>query len=574
MAATLVSSQVKTKPIFQKDRSSAAAIVTKKPKPPATATVPAVDEGFVDWGYLRVNRPETVSALVEMVRKGERDLVTLGGLTTQDRLKDYASGGYRPSPKPSEPSGGATRSGILSRPGASTVLTRPNPGIASTLKTPPTSSVVKLLIPLDVSPGKVDFGSVVDGQSVRKVVYLRNAPAGVAKASLDPKSPFKILRIDVLEGRYTLQRAGAWMGSLINTYGPESAGIPSNLGGPGASSAVGRPRLNSAVIGRLNQGSGASKTSPFALKAESAAVSAALKGRREATTAPFEVDAPEGASVRVTLEFRPKFNLFGGDFVGRHEANLELACGSQTANVKLNAFFEGVNLGVITIPADREYTLFASPKQEKHPSGGNMVTAEQNFRFGFKLTFLNPKADSPVHIFPVDLPPGVTLQESSPGVAKNGRTEGYVGFNARFWGDDRGAQYGMGQEILLRITSDRSDRYLSLTLNLLPAMRAYSVRGSLDNVFYDIKMTCFQDGFIDAEFDYHTSNAWPTDGEFKFSIDGVEMVHYTSIWMTGDNRMKSTGKPRFKSDRLAAEWERFVQKPGTFWIKVTEKFRL
>lgn len=524
---------------------------TPPPRPPKEATIPA-NGAIVGWDFIRANHADVFSNIVGRVKTSGEALAELGGLVQNDALKNYRNGA-------NQPSGGATSEPNRIR----------RPGLGSAVQLRPTTSLAALLRKLEIAPKVVDFGSVVDGQAVRKVIYVRNVPAGVTQATLATKASFRILEVKVLEGRYAFAGERKLADSLILTGSNESAGI-GGFGSETRNSILTRPSSitrSGAILSGPNRASAAVKITP-SIKA--------LAKRTVANEAPFEVDATEGSTVRFVVEYKPKWNLNGPDFVGKAEANLDLMCGGTPGTVPLRAQFEGVNIGVVPIPESREFTLLASHKTEKHPSGGNQVTVNQHLHFSIPIILLNPKDKQTVGFSGFDLPPGVTLDGDVQSFeASNGKTLVNLPIDVHYRGDGySGAELGMGQEMIFLMAYGNTRRYLSITLNLLPDIREYSVRGSLDNVYYDISVIARSTGFMDIDYDFHTSNAWPTDAEFKFSIDGVQHAAYNTIWMTDDNRMKAKGTVTLKSDALAAEWERFVQKGGSFWIKVTEKFRL
>lgn len=536
--------------------------ITIRPKrAPVEKTEPATEVQQVDWSYVQRNFPGMITKLSSQVKAGKLNARVLGGLVNPGQLNklmdeappedpDEDKPPTEPQPEPNPNPGAGSppnKSGGIS-----------GKAISSLAKTRSTISVA-MLFPLE-APFAVNFGDVYDGQRVRKAIYVRNVPSGKFTADLRTNSPFRIVEMSVSSG--ILQRISefAIAGSLFQTgsseYDPNS-GILSQ-----ASKAKTAPLFSKGSQGSGGGGIGA--------RIDTKVSTSALLRRTKTTEAPWELDAEEGNTVRIVIEFRPKFGLSNGDPVGLHKNALKLACASRDKTVEIAGKFNGINIGAFAIPDSREFDLIIGPKTEKHPSGGNMVPKLQKVVIDIPLKFISVKDNAYASVTPVSLPQGIRMTNKSFDITKGASVQ-YCSIEAQMGGAPNfDVQYGQGQEIVFVVNTDNRSQEVTISLNVYPDLKQFTARGRMENTNYVLSAVANTEGFITIDAEFKSTNAWPTDCEAKFIIDGVEMAYLKWIWLRSSNGMKYKNTHTFKSDILEQDWTRFALKPASFWIKISE----
>jgi hypothetical protein len=94
----------------------------------------------------------------------------------------------------------------------------------------------------------------------------------------------------------------------------------------------------------------------------------------QATASPFTVPAKSGQTVEVTVEFVPKFELFGtqGTPVGNQAASLEVYSDQWSATIPVTGQFLGVNIGVMATPDTTDVVAYCP---NAFPAGFTFINA-------------------------------------------------------------------------------------------------------------------------------------------------------------------------------------------------------
>lgn len=543
--------------------------------PPKEVTVTGVGGALVDWSYIRMNNPALFAASLDRVRSGNAKPKSLGGLTTPENLHLFlalpqvpvATPPVNQPPVTQPPKTAAKRR----------VIQKSNAGLKVPTSEFDTSVAertnFKALLPLDVSPKSVNFGGIVDGQSVRQVVYVTMPANGALNVDLKNDPAFKIVSVKALDGMLAFSSKNKLTGSLINTGRGE---ITDAMAVAKASSYVQDAAANNAKATSVRRRAlSTSAQSTFRGTNLKGAIQPVSLYKTEATSAPFQVYGKEGQRVRIIVEFKPHFDLFSGDYVGIHNASLEIDSNGQTQSVPLRAKFDGVNIGVIVIPEDREVTLVVSAQKNPGKTGVN-AAVEQHFSVGTRLTISNPGPPCTITVFAdsANMPAGVSSGYDQQIKVPTGQSSNYVDFNVTFRGiDDYGAQYGYGQEIPLTIITPQRRFDVVLTMNVLPAMRMFEWHGALDDVAYRISVLATSDGYVNTTCAFNTTNYWNTDLDFRFKMNGTEYFSEYGLRVPTHadiNLHPQIVSPGTLNPQLALDWDKIAFSQGSLWLRVSE----
>jgi hypothetical protein len=283
--------------------------------------------GPVTWGYLRMNAPETVLAMIKAVQAGARPAKSLTGLASPKLLSAFLKTAYPATSANQVTTRGLSAlqtqvesSVILPNSGQASVTApavpyKPSgwnnlftPGVDALLDqskiTQPKSPAqrldpmraVRLILHVDYLPEQLNFGSLYKDQTTQAIVQVTAPVDGQVTASIPTKgTPFRVVKVRALNGRLVYQPVG----------------LPAKL-------------------------------LQVAREQETA----------QAAAAPFSVPAKSGQTVEVTVEFAPKFELFGtqGTPVGNQAASLEVSSDLWIAAIPVTGRFLGVDIGVMATP--------------------------------------------------------------------------------------------------------------------------------------------------------------------------------------------------------------------------------